>query len=188
MIALAACLCVSLLSGGVRPGDDEWKAGIASIKITPEVPVQMAGYASRIKPFEKVNDDLYAKALALEDSQGHRAVVVTSDIIGFTAEIAEPICKQICEKTKLKREQILLTSIHTHSAPTLSLDPNAREGFSAEDAQHTADYTKSLQSKVVDVAVRSLQEMQPARLSWGTGVATFVMNRREFTPRGVILG
>src|SRR5262249_34403447 len=105
-----------------------------------------------------------------------------------TAEIAEPICKQICDKTRLKREQILLTSIHTHSAPTLSLDPSAREGFSAEDAQHTADYTKSLQSKVVDAAVRSLQEMQSARLSWGTGVATFVMNRREFTPRGVILG
>ena len=31
--------------------------------------------------------------------------------------------------------------------------------------------------------------MQSARLSWGTGVVHFVMNRREFTvDRGVILG
>ena len=30
--------------------------------------------------------------------------------------------------------------------------------------------------------------MQPAQLSWGSGVVDFVMNRREFTPRGVILG
>jgi len=30
--------------------------------------------------------------------------------------------------------------------------------------------------------------MEPARLSWGTGVANFVMNRREFTDKGVILG
>ncbi|NOX56900.1 MAG: hypothetical protein GXP27_21155, partial [Planctomycetes bacterium] len=30
--------------------------------------------------------------------------------------------------------------------------------------------------------------MRPARLSYGLGVALFVMNRREFTPRGVRLG
>ena len=30
--------------------------------------------------------------------------------------------------------------------------------------------------------------MQPARLSWGGGVIDFAMNRREFTPTGVILG
>ena len=29
---------------------------------------------------------------------------------------------------------------------------------------------------------------EPARLSWGNGIVDFVMNRREFTPRGVILG
>src|SRR5262249_51184287 len=28
----------------------------------------------------------------------------------------------------------------------------------------------------------------PARLSWGSGVVHFVMNRREFTPSGIILG
>jgi hypothetical protein len=53
----------------------EWKAGLATVKITPEKPVPMAGYASRTKPFEKVEQDIYAKALALEDRQGHRAVL-----------------------------------------------------------------------------------------------------------------
>ncbi len=180
-LALAALLFV-------QAGDPEWKAGLAAVKITPDEPVQMSGYASRTKPFEKVNDDLWAKALALEDARGGRAVLVTSDLIGFRASIAEPICERISEKTGLKREQILLNSTHTHSAPTLSLDANAREGFPAEDAQRTAAYTKGLMEKVVDLAVRALGKMEPARLSWGTGVATFVMNRREPTPRGVILG
>jgi neutral ceramidase len=168
--------------------DDDWKVGLASVKITPEEPVQMSGYASRTKPFDKVNDDLNAKAIAFEDAQGHRGVIVTSDLIGFRAGIAEPMCERIAAKTGLKREQILLNSIHTHSAPTLSLDETARDNFPAEDAKRTAAYTRGLQDKVVDLVARALEKMEPARLSWGTGVAGFVMNRREPTPKGVILG
>jgi hypothetical protein len=171
-----------------QAADADWKAGLAAVKITPEEPVQMSGYASRTKPFEKVNDDLWARALALEDGKGNRAVLVTSDLIGFRASVAEPICERICEKSGLRREQVLLNSTHTHSAPALSLDGNPREGFPADDARKTAAYTRGLMDKVVDLAVGALAKMEPARLSWGVGVATFVMNRREFTPRGVILG
>src|SRR5437773_2916710 len=133
---------VALVSLGGAPVDDDWKVGLASVKITPDEPVQMSGYASRTKPFEKVNDDIFAKALALEDAQGHRAVIVTSDLIGFRAGIAEPMCERIAAKTGLAREQILLNSIHTHSAPTLSLDATPRDNFPAEDAQRTAAYTR----------------------------------------------
>src|SRR5262245_12690452 len=55
-----------------RAAEPEWKIGLAQVKVTPERPVFLAGYASRNKPFEKVEADLYAKALALEDRDGHR--------------------------------------------------------------------------------------------------------------------
>ncbi len=48
--------------------ETEWKAGVASVVITPEEPMWMAGYASRDKPSEGKTHDLFAKALALEDS------------------------------------------------------------------------------------------------------------------------
>jgi hypothetical protein len=168
--------------------DGDWKAGIAVVKITPEEPLRMAGYASRSKPFEHVNDDLYAKALALEDVNGRRAVVIATDLIGFKAAIAEPLCRRIAEKTGLAREAILLNSIHTHSAPTLSLDSQSLDEFSPEDAKRTIAYTRSLQDKLVDVTARALGDLKPVRLSAGTGVATFVMNRREVTRDGIILG
>src|SRR5213596_2287221 len=88
----------------------EWRAGLATVKITPEKPVPMAGYASRTKPFENVAQQIYAKALALEDRQGHRAVLVTTDLIGISRAVAEPVCDRIQEKTKLARSQILLSS------------------------------------------------------------------------------
>src|SRR5262249_47864423 len=54
--------------------------------------------------------------------------------------------------------------------------------------QRVVEYTKQLRDKVVDLVVQVAAHMEPARLSWGSGVVHFVMNRREFTPDGVILG
>jgi neutral ceramidase len=84
---------------GVGAAEPEWKVGLAQVKITPERPLLLAGYASRTRPFEKVETDLYAKALALEDGRGRRVVLVTSDLIGFSAAVAEPICRRLTDKT-----------------------------------------------------------------------------------------
>jgi hypothetical protein len=45
-----------------------------------------------------------------------------------------------------------------------------------------------LQDQIVEVVVTALGRLEPARLSWGSGVIDFVMSRREFTPGGIILG
>jgi hypothetical protein len=182
--------CLALLLGAlpVRAGEPEWKVGLAQVKITPERPMLMSGYAGRTRPFEKVAADLYVKALVLEDREGRRGVVVTSDLLGFSAAVAEPICARIEKKTGLKRAQILLNSTHTHAGPQLGLKVPAKEVPGGGEALRTVEYTRQLQDKVVQVVVQALERLQPARLSWGTGVAHFVMNRREFTPKGVILG
>ncbi len=172
----------------MRAAEPEWKVGLAQVKITPERPVFLAGYASRNKPFTKVEADLYAKALALEDRQGRRVVLVTSDLVGFPAAVAEPICERLREKTGLKREQILLNSSHTHTGPMLMLKASDGDGLTAAEQERNVEYTRRLQDKVVDLVQRATAHLEPAKLSWGVGVCPFVMNRREFTAKGVILG
>src|SRR6516165_6841850 len=183
-----AAIAANVLAAPCRAEEPDWKVALAQVKITPERPIFLAGYASRNRPFEKTTTDLYAKALALEDRNGRIGVLVTTDLIGLSAAIAEPVCDRIAAKAGLKREQILLSSSHIHTGPALSLDAKARENIPAGDAQRTVDYTRQLQDKLVDVVARSLEKREPARLSFGSGVANFVMNRREFTPNGVILG
>lgn len=185
---LAGALGLLLLGAPGRAEDTDWKVGLARAKITPERPVFLAGYASRTKPFDKVATELYAKALALEDRDGHVAVLVTTDLIGLTAAVAEPICQRLATKAGLKRGQILLSSSHIHTGPALGLDPTPREGRAAGEVQRTVEYTRQLQDKLVEVVRQALAKREPARLACGTGVANFVMNRREFTPGGVILG
>jgi hypothetical protein len=147
----------------------EWKIGLASVKITPEEPVRMSGYAGRTEPFQGVALDLYAKALAIEDHQGQRAVLVTSDLIGFRADFTEPTCRRISEKTGLHREQILLNSSHTHTGPTLGLDETELD-FRAEQAQATVRYTRWLQDRLVEVVAKSLDlAVETALALGGTG-------------------
>src|SRR5262249_17426677 len=94
-VSVASLLWIQ--SATAQEGD--WKMGVARVKITPPQPVFMAGYAARNKPYESVHDDLYAKALVLEDKGGTRGALITSDLIGFPAEIATPLRQRIAEKT-----------------------------------------------------------------------------------------
>jgi hypothetical protein len=189
-IGTAVLWSASLVSGpAVAAGADvEWKAGLAQTKVTPEQPVAMSGYASRTKPFEKVASDLFVKALVLEDAKGHRGVIISSDLLGFSADIAEPICARIEQSTGLTREQILINSSHTHTGPQLSLKVPKADDPNAGDAMRTVDYTRQLQDQVVAVVAQASKDLQPVSLAWGSGVVNFVMNRRQFTPNGVILG
>lgn len=187
---LRICTCSAVLSFAwqfcwpAHAAEAEWKMGVASVKITPERPVPMAGYAARTKPFDHVEANLFAKAMALEDAEGNRAVLVTSDLIGFTASVSEGICARVKEKTGLKREQILLNASHTHAGPALALTPKSDDA----ESLRTVEYTRKLQDQVADVIVRALADLQTVRLSAGEGVVDFPMNRREFRPSGVVLG
>ena len=162
----------------------EWKAAFARVDLTPEKPVFMAGYASRNKPFDSVEAKLFAKAMALTDSKGSSAVLITTDLIGFSAAVSDPIFDRIAAETGLQRADILLNSSHTHTGPSLTLDATKKGG----EAQ--VEYTRLVQDRIVQLAVDVLkEEAQPAVLSRGLGIVNFVMNRREWTrERGVILG
>jgi hypothetical protein len=168
--------------------DAAWKVGLARVKITPEQPIFMAGYASRDKPLSGVHDELFAKALVLVDEQGTKGVLVTTDLIGLTAEIADPVRERIAKQLGIPAASVLLSSSHTHTGPALSLDETPRDGRTIADSQRTVAYTRQLQDKLVQLAADAAKDPQPAKLSWGVGVVHFVMNRREFTDRGVILG
>ena len=179
---------VALLPSLGRAQEPDWRAGLAAVKITPEKPVVLAGYAARTKPFETVDQDIYAKALALEDAQSHRAVLVTMDLVGLPADVANGVRERIASQNKLDPGQILLSMSHTHSGPVISLGHGGDGEPANPQLQETIRYTKELQGKLVAVAGQALGQLKPARLSWGVGVASFVMNRRQFTDHGVILG
>ena len=57
-----------------------WQTGTAKAKITPSQPMWMAGYGSRNHPATGLLNDLWARALVLEDEHGTRGVIVSLDL------------------------------------------------------------------------------------------------------------
>ena len=68
---------------------------MARVKITPPTPFWMSGYAARTHPSEGVEQDLWAKALALRDPGGHQVVLVTTDLIGLPRAISDEVAARV---------------------------------------------------------------------------------------------
>lgn len=165
----------------------EWKAGAAAVVITPKQPVWLSGYASRKKPAEGAAQDLYAKALALEDRRGNRTVIVTSDLLGFVRSISEAIAERAAQHYSLKRERLLLTSSHTHSGPVIRESLSGMYDLTPQQTEAIQNYTEHLKEQVVEVIGAALKDLSPARLSFGRGEAGFATNRRAKREKGVVI-
>jgi hypothetical protein len=175
-----------------RATPQEWQAGVASVVITPKEPIHLLGYPNRAKPFESVNADIYAKALVVEDGEGHRGVIVTSDLVGFQDAYSAAICERICQRNKLERRQIILNASHNHTGPLISLDPmkqgNLAHGEMTDaEAERTVRYSRELQDKIVKLVDDAFDDLKPAQLSWGTAEVGFVMNRRVGRPGAITM-
>ncbi|MCL5279417.1 MAG: neutral/alkaline non-lysosomal ceramidase N-terminal domain-containing protein [Planctomycetes bacterium] len=147
------------------------KAGAARIDITPEKPVNMSGYAARKGLSTGVHDPLSARAVAFEVN-GKRLVLISTDIIGFYEEVGGVMRQAIQDECKLQPSELFLCGIHTHSAPTPTLN---RERAHANNVE----YTEALKPKLVEVARKALANMEPVKLGLGVGSCPVGGNRRE---------
>ncbi len=89
-----ALLLAALLPGGPLLAAG-FQAGVARVKITPDLPFWMSGYAARTHPADGVEQDLWAKALALRDPGGQTVVIVTTDLIGLPRAISDEVAAQV---------------------------------------------------------------------------------------------
>jgi hypothetical protein len=156
-----------------------WQAGTARGKITPQHPFWQAGFASRTKPAEGTLHDLWVKVLALEDGRHQRAVIITTDLVGYPKQVADTVCNQIARQCGLRRSQIMLTCSHTHCGPVLA--GALPDIYPLDDRQRAliAEYTPILEQTIIKTAAEALARMAPARLAVGLGQCGFAVNRRN---------
>jgi len=109
-----------LLAGSVTGAEQAgWKAGRARANITPTEALWMAGFGARTNPAAGKLMDLWIKVLALEDARGRRAIILSSDLLGFPRSIYRRTCIELKQRFGLEQEQILLSASHTHCGPVL---------------------------------------------------------------------
>ena len=154
-------------------------AGSGRVKITPTLPMWLSGYAGREKPATEVLQDLWAKALVLEDGRKNKVVIVTTDLLGLSHEVSADVARQVDSLYGIKREQLLLNSSHTHSGPIVWPCVDIIFDFTLDEQRTVSLYSQQLTADMVKVIGMAMADRAPAQVYSGKGKAGFAINRRN---------
>jgi neutral ceramidase len=184
---LTAAAAVALTSRGVALPAPAWQAGVATIDITPETSLWMAGFARRTQPSQGVALPLHAKALALKCGGQPTAVLVTVDLLGLAAPLTERVASVVQRRHRIRRADLLFNASHTHCGPVVDEQLSVAYDLSREQWAAIRAYVVQLEDKLAAVIGDAVSRLQPARLGYARDEAGFAANRRvKFTPLGPV--
>lgn len=164
---------------GNAPSDTSWKAGVAKADITPTEPIYLAGYGSRSHPSEGTLHKIWAKCLAIEDTDGKRAVLITTDLLGMPKGLSDKIKNELYKRFKLAKAQVIINSSHTHSAPVLQDALFDIYDLDKDELTKIKNYSEKLVETILQLVENAFKNMHPAKISSNNGVVRFQVNRRN---------
>lgn len=181
VLVLLAVFCTFVFSDAVHAG---LKGGCSKVNITPPVGVWLSGYASRDKPSDDIFDDLYAKALVL-DNGDNSVAIITVDLLWIPPQITSEVRAMVEDKTGIPGENVLISSTHTHFGPRIF--SRMKLGPEAEDNKVDAAYVQTLIKKMANSVFLAHKNMQNVRLGAARGrLPEIVYNRRTKTVEGTV--
>lgn len=108
-------LIIILLSSFYQKSFSSLKGGTAKVNITPPIGIC---WAFDDKPMVDIADELYAKALILDDGNT-KIVLISTDLLWVPAGMTSEIRRLIKEKTDIPEKNILVCATHTHYVPNI---------------------------------------------------------------------
>ncbi|RIK78457.1 MAG: dehydrogenase [Planctomycetota bacterium] len=184
-IAMAArgLLCAACLlstAAAESPQKTTYDVGVARVDVTPGYPVRLHGFGGRRAESEGVTQRIWAKALALGSDQEQPAILLAVDNLGMRESMIDEVARRLHEKAGVRRERIVATFTHTHTAPKVngSADTIFSSPIPPEHQAHIDRYTQELTDALEQAALAALADRKPATLSWAVGNVGFAKNRR----------
>ncbi len=176
-------LALLLLPAALPAG--ELRVGRAAVRITPPPGMPMAGYYYN-RGAEGVHDDLYAKAIVL-DQDGARAALVACDLANLPADIVTEARRNITERAGMAGERAMISATHCHTGPLL-IGPGSRtSNMEGEMLAIARRYAAELPVKIAESVRQAAADLRAARLRTGIGHENSVsFNRRYFMSDGTV--
>jgi hypothetical protein len=162
MLRHLAIAVVFALLAGARPVRAELLVGTGKRVITPDPLLPVSGGLGPTRPAREKRGDLAARALVLR-RDGVAVAIVSLDLLGFPSVLGDRVRALV---PRIPRENLLIGSTHTHSAPDCYAFPDGRGG-------HTGDlaYMELVCRKAAEAVNEALDRVRPARIRVATGEA-----------------
>jgi hypothetical protein len=153
------------------------RVGIGERNITPPIGVDLSGFAHREGPSEAIHDDLWCRAVVLDDG-ATRLGIVALDLLELDFELDAAVRRAVSEATAIDPDHLLLNCSHTHAGPATG----APEGT----GYRNQGYISRLPAEVAAAVSRAEKALSAARLSYGESELQIGIDRRERQPDGSI--
>ena len=159
-------------------GKKVFRAGAHAIDITPTwFPVIVNG-GFQPRTATKAHDPLHARCLVLDDgagqgSKGQIAIVVIDSCL-ITHEMMDEMKNLASAKTGIPTERILMSTTHTHSAPSV---------MGALGTPPDEKYVKFLPGKVAEGVALAQKNLAPAKVGWAIGQLPELAQSRRWIAR-----
>jgi hypothetical protein len=168
LIAFAACLshfiAIQVTTAQKAP-EKIFKAGAAKSNITPFLGGGIIG-GWNPPPATHIHDELYARCLVLDDGETKLVFIIIDNCV-INRNLFDEARRIITKETGLPGANVLMSTVHTHSATSaLGGSPSIIEW---KDGYPFNDYQQFVIRRVADVARIAINNLEPARIGWGTG-------------------
>ena len=173
-----------MLLGSPRALAGELRIGAAAVVITPAVGAPMAGYYVP-RAMEGAHDDLYAKALVLEQD-GVKAALVSCDLLTLPRSVVEQARKIIETATGIPAARVMIGATHCHTGPLLTIG-SSRDPAEGPDREKSGQYTQSLPDLIAQAVKLADGKLEAANAFAGQGHEEHLsFNRRYFMKDGTV--
>jgi len=144
--------------------------GTAKTVITPPPGTGLAGFAARGGGARGVHDDLYARALVLEDG-GARLALILCDLCELDAPFVARVRRRVEETAGIPHASVMVAATHTHGAPaTIPLCC----------APPDPDWLAEVEHRAAAAAAEAYRTVSPGDAAVGRGAeASIGRNRRR---------
>ena len=150
-------IIIMMFAGANKKALAELSAGAAQVDITPiKLPVTVNGGFLTNK-VRIIADRLHSRAIVISDKKETIAIAVVDSCM-IPTHLCDAVKEQVFIKTGIRKNRILISATHTHSAPSvmdLCLGTDKDE-----------DYSKFLPGKIAESIIRAHSKLQPAKAGW----------------------
>ncbi len=151
-------------------------AGSATSNITPPLGTAIPG-GFRPRYAQNVDDELFAKALVIENDST-RIALVTCDLIAVTQRMIDLAKQRIADRCGIPPEHVMVNATHTHTAVAVA---------DLLGVDEDTDYTNWVPLKIADAVELALLRLVPARVGFASvSEDRITFNRRWHMKDGTV--
>ena len=170
-VALTLALAMSFETVEAQP----LRASAVKVDITPATSQWLSGYQERKS--DGVLDSIYHRVVAL-DAGGTPLYLISSDLCLFSPTLYDTVTTELQKEAGIDPKHVLWSVTHSHATPEIGPPDMYKALLGRSDHDWDREYTARVTRALIDAVRDARDKLEPARISFGSGVSFANINRR----------